>query len=93
MTELEQTRFDKMATAEHTEQTVSERQAAQLSSSLAVSRYMMLFAGYIVLAGWMVNYDISYGGSVLQMESFRKTFGSCKMVPNPKTGHSQESAP
>ena len=34
----------------------------------------------------MINFDLSYGGAVLQMEAFRKTFGTCQMAPNPTTG-------
>ena len=34
----------------------------------------------------MVNFDLGYGGTVLQMAPFRATFGSCSMQPNPATG-------
>lgn len=78
-------KLDKPVITEHDEQP-----SGVLSKSLKATTYMVVFAIWIALSGWMVNYDISYGGTVLQMESFQKTFGHCKMAPNPKTGHLQE---
>ena len=34
----------------------------------------------------MVNFDLQYGPTVLQMPGFTKSFGTCEMVPNPATG-------
>ncbi|KEF51622.1 uncharacterized protein A1O9_12257 [Exophiala aquamarina CBS 119918] len=67
-----------------------DQPTVNLSSSLGVSSFMAIFAIWIALSGWMVNFDISYGGTVLQMESFRKSFGHCRMVKNPTTGVEQE---
>jgi len=45
---------------------------AYLPASMKTTPYMIFFAFYISLSGWMINFDLTYGGTVLQMESFRK---------------------
>ena len=42
-----------------------------------VTPLMGFFAFCIALSGWMLNFDISYSGTVLQMESFNRAFGHC----------------
>ena len=54
--------------------------------------YMIMFFFWISLSGWMVNFDLGYGGTVLQMTSFRSTFGTCSMEPNPRRARWREYA-
>lgn len=55
-------------------------------STLRTTGFIVFFSLWISLSGWMVNFDLGYGGTVLQMSSFKSTFGTCSMVPNDVTG-------
>src|SRR4051812_23729152 len=58
----------------------------RLHATLKTTKRIILFSFWIALSGWMVNFDLGYGGTVLQMASFRSTFGHCSEVRNPQTG-------
>ena len=57
-----------------------------LRQTLKSTKFMIFFAFYIGFGTLMVNFDLGYGTSVLQMQGFLSSFGSCSMVPNPVTG-------
>ena len=44
---------------------------------------MKMFALWIALGGWLVNFEIGYSGIVLRMQPFNKSFGSCALEPLP----------
>ena len=44
---------------------------------------MKMFAVWIALGGWLVNFEIGYSGIVLQMQPFNRSFGSCALEPVP----------
>lgn len=46
-----------------------------------ISWFMLFFVAWIGLSGWVLNFDLGYTGTVLQMLPFRKSFGHCAMVP------------
>ncbi|KAK3045494.1 hypothetical protein LTR09_012924 [Extremus antarcticus] len=77
------------ATATHGEHT-EELPALQASQNIRTTRYMVFFSFFIAMSGWMVNYDLGYGGTVLQMAPFRAAYGRCSMVPSPATGQLEE---
>ncbi|OQU97867.1 hypothetical protein CLAIMM_03744 [Cladophialophora immunda] len=55
-------------------------------SGQRATKQMVLFSLFISLAGWIFNFDLGYGGTVLQMQSYRKSFGQCGPVTDPETG-------
>ena len=57
-----------------------------LAFNLQVTRFQVIFAIWIAWSAWMVNFDLGYGGTVLQMPAFLESFGSCTLVSNPETG-------
>ena len=59
---------------------------AYLRDNLKMTRFMVIVALWLGAGAWMLQYDLSYGGTVLGMEPFLATFGTCTMVPNPTTG-------
>lgn len=48
-----------------------------------VTPRMKLFALWIALGGWLVNFEIGYAGIVLQMQPFNRSFGTCALEPVP----------
>lgn len=58
----------------------------QFRSNLKTTTFMVIFSFWIAISGCMVNFDLGYGGTVLQMESFRRTFGECSVERSPATG-------
>lgn len=51
---------------------------------------VIVFAIFVGLAGFLLNFDTGYGGTVLQMRSFQAAFADCTIVFNPETGISRE---
>ncbi|KAJ9149787.1 Major facilitator superfamily domain, general substrate transporter [Pleurostoma richardsiae] len=39
--------------------------------------HMIMFAFWIGFFGWLANFDAAFGGIVLLMDSYKKSFGSC----------------
>ena len=48
------------------------------------SPFMVFFAVFVGMGGWIVNFDLGYSGIVLQMTSFNRSFGTCAI--DPETG-------
>ena len=46
-----------------------------------VTPFLVLFSVWTSFAGWIINFDIGYTGTVFQMPAFNKAYGSCAMVP------------
>ena len=46
-----------------------------------VTPFLVLFSIWTSFAGWIINFDIGYTGTVFQMPAFNRAFGSCAMVP------------
>lgn len=53
-----------------------------------VTRTMVLFTLFIGISGWIGQFDLGYGGTVLQMETFQSAFGKCTQTTDPATGNS-----
>lgn len=64
--------------------------ALQTMQHIPTTTYIIVFSAWVVLGGWMVNYDLGYGGTVLQMGPFRASFGSCSPVADPPTSKTEE---
>ncbi|KAF9884523.1 hypothetical protein FE257_001711 [Aspergillus nanangensis] len=56
-----------------------------------VTRRMFLLAIWVSFAAWIANFDGAYGGIVLAMPSFQKSFGHCQQTFDPNTGTTTES--
>ena len=67
---------DGKASLEHREHT---RLSKDLTSN--VSPFLIFFSIWISFAGWIINFDIGYTGTVYQMQPFNKAFGNCEMIP------------
>ena len=61
-----------------------------LRSNLKVTPLMVGLMFWIGWSAWMINFDLGYGATVLQMQAFQKSFGTCTMAPNPATGVMEE---
>lgn len=81
---------DKMASVQQTEHKEpaapnvdQHREHANLSKDLTsrVTPFLIFFSLWIGFAGWIINFDIGYTGTVYQMQPFNKAFGRCTMVP------------
>ncbi|KAF3389864.1 hypothetical protein DPV78_011613 [Talaromyces pinophilus] len=44
--------------------------------------FMVLFSFYIALSGWIYNFDLTFGGFVLIVESYIRDFGTCVTRPD-----------
>ena len=53
---------------------------------LTVTPLVVSFSAIIGLSGWLIQFDTSYAGTVLQMETFQSSFGSCQYESNALTG-------
>ncbi|KAK5046101.1 hypothetical protein LTR84_008558 [Exophiala bonariae] len=51
-----------------------------------ITKVMICFAIFIFLSGWIANFDLGYGGTVLFMEPFNRAFGKCHEHPDPQSG-------
>ena len=47
------------------------------SLTLRTTKFMTFFSFWIALGGWIVNFDLTYTGVVLQMNAFNASFGKC----------------
>ncbi|KAK5207548.1 hypothetical protein LTR72_007196 [Exophiala xenobiotica] len=59
---------------------------AYVPSDQKVTKQMIFFSAYIALAGWIFNFDLGFGGTVLQMAAYRKSFGHCAAKTDAQTG-------
>lgn len=50
------------------------------------TKTMIWFAVWVAFSGWVCNFDQSYQGAVLIMQSYGRAFGHCTQVPDPATG-------
>ncbi|KAJ9607335.1 hypothetical protein H2200_008408 [Cladophialophora chaetospira] len=57
-----------------------------VSSSQKATKQMVFISLYVALAGWIFNFDLGFGGTVLQMAAYRESFGRCAPKTNPATG-------
>ena len=64
---------------------VEEHDLTMRSSTIKTTPWMVFFAFYIGLSGWVVGFDNGYGGVVLAMPSFNKAFGTCTRTPLGRT--------
>ena len=64
---------------------VEEHQITMRSSTIKTTGWMIFFAFYIGLSGWVVGFDNGYSGVVLAMPSFNKAFGECSHTPSGHT--------
>ena len=61
-----------------------------LRANLKVTPLMIGLAFWIAWSAWNLNFDLGYGGTVLQMQAFKNSFGTCTTAPNPTTGVPEE---
>ncbi|EXJ64254.1 hypothetical protein A1O7_00590 [Cladophialophora yegresii CBS 114405] len=75
-------------TTETKEYSVEDAPPASTSapSSQKATKQMILIALYVSLAGWIFNFDLGFGGTVLQMAPYRKSFGRCAPKTDLETG-------
>ena len=83
-------------------ETMSEKQQNNLASAmhhegqeflranLKTTPRMIAFVSVIAWSAITLQFDLTYGGTVLQMNGFLQSFGTCTMVPNAATGVSQQ---
>ncbi|KAF5012543.1 hypothetical protein FDECE_1410 [Fusarium decemcellulare] len=45
------------------------------------TKYMVVFSVWIGMFGWLANFDQAFGGIVLVMQPFNKSFGTCVTSP------------
>lgn len=70
---------------------VKTEQTMLLSSTLYLrtTKFMVFFAAWVGLGGWLINFDLGYTGIVLQMQPYNRSFGECKVVSSPDGGPSK----
>ncbi|KAF2174235.1 hypothetical protein M409DRAFT_16498 [Zasmidium cellare ATCC 36951] len=64
--------------AVHVEKKEQDDYSSQpVDESLPTTPLVVFFALFIALGGWLLNFDLTYSGTVLQMSTFRSSFGTC----------------
>lgn len=63
---------------------VLEHVNRESTASEKVTRTMFLFTLFIATAAWIGQFDLGYGGTVLQIDTFKSAFGKCG--PDPASG-------
>ena len=57
--------------------------AGEPDTSQKTTWYMIVFAIWVCLFGWLANFDSAFGGIVLVMEPYKKAFGKCTQTTGP----------
>ncbi|KAI0484822.1 general substrate transporter [Xylariaceae sp. FL0804] len=52
-----------------------------VSANQKTTRYSVIFAFSVGLFGWLANFDQAFGGIVILMTSFQRSFGHCSVTP------------
>jgi MFS transporter, SP family, sugar:H+ symporter len=83
MTTRDAEKPDTKASQVETVNNVGHRDHLDLSKDLTsrVTPFLLFFSFWIALSGWVLNFDISYSGTVYAMPPFNKAFGRCAMIP------------
>lgn len=56
---------------------VEDRDVSASGTTLPTTARVMFFAVFVGLGGWLLNFDLTYSGTVLQMNAFKSSFGHC----------------
>ncbi|KAJ5921297.1 hypothetical protein N7466_009623 [Penicillium verhagenii] len=60
--------------------------SSQPNKAIGSTSAMLRVAIWVSFAAWIVNFDNGYTGTVLIMPSYKKSFGTCTQLMDPKTG-------